>query len=218
MKTSHHIPVLTQQILNHLKPVLNSPESILIDCTFGFGGHSMSLLQSTSCKIIALDRDPLAIQRAHQLSLLYPNRIYPIHASFSQLDSSAFIKRHQIPLKSVDAILMDLGVSSMQLDQPERGFSYRNSGPLDMRMDPTCQSSLTAATIVNYFSESQIVEILEQGEEPLAKKIARSIVNYRSCVKSLESTSELAELVCKATGKRPFQKHPATKTYILYIS
>jgi 16S rRNA (cytosine1402-N4)-methyltransferase len=195
---SKHIPVLVKEATNYFRHY--PKDSIIVDATFGNGGYCRELLQFS--KIIAIDKDPLAFQRAQALQSEYPN-IIPIFDSFSQLP--AILKKLNIP--KVDGILLDIGMSSFQLDDASRGFSFKHNGPLDMRFSLQDQC-LTAETIVNTFSEEQIAQILrDYGEEKLACKISKEIVKNRP----LHSTQELADIV---TGVFPFQTtHPAKRTF-----
>ena len=178
----------------------------MLDATFGRGGHSRAFLRAGAC-VVAMDRDPAAADCAARLRPEFPDRFSFRHLNFAGL---AEVNAEIGPF---DAILLDLGVSSPQLDDASRGFSFQNDGPLDMRMDPTRQQS-TAADLVNQSSETELVEILfKYGEESAARRIARAIARERG-IKPLERTMELAVLVEKVLGGRRDRKlHPATKTF-----
>lgn len=178
-----HIPVLCNEMLDLLDPL---PGKVYVDGTFGGGGYTRAILQREVAKVIAFDRDADAIKRAESFKQEFGNRFEIIHDCFSSLN------KHIEP-DSVNGIVFDFGISSYQVDEAERGFSFRQNGPLDMRMG--IGSTLTAADVVNTFKERDIAEILRvYGEEPRAKKIAQAIVNTRKA-KLFETTQELAMLI-----------------------
>ncbi|CAL7948580.1 unnamed protein product [Xylocopa violacea] len=188
-----HLPVMVNEVLKYLDP---SPGKIIVDMTFGAGGHSIKILESSpDVKIFALDRDPLAHQYAQDLSEKYPGQIIPLLGRFSELPQ--LFCKHKINIKSIDGFLFDFGCSSMQFDIAERGFATSKNGPLDMRMDGfRCPSEPTAAEVLEKISEIDLVHILKvYGEEKQAKKIARAIIDARYTFRSLKTTQELAELV-----------------------
>ena len=179
-----------------------------IDGTFGAGGYTKAILNHTPCHVIAIDRDPDAIVRGALLKEEYGERLYLIHGTFGDME------RHlrERDLGPIDGIVLDLGVSSPQLDEALRGFSFQKEGPLDMRMS---KEGLSAFEVVNTFSEKDLSNILwEYGDESKSRRIARSIVERRK-QKDLETTLDLAEAVYQACGrKKPHQKtDPATKTF-----
>lgn len=194
-----HVPVLINEVVTGLAVV---PGETLVDGTFGAGGYTRALLGAGAGRVIGFDRDPDAI--ANGPSLVPDARLTLIHERFSQMDK-ALAARDLLP---VDGIALDIGVSSMQLDQADRGFSFQQDGPLDMRMS---QSGQTAADFVNDADESEIVRVLKDyGEEPRARTVAKAIVKARP----LTRTSELANVVRKALGHHPGMKtDPATKTF-----
>jgi 16S rRNA (cytosine1402-N4)-methyltransferase len=184
------------------------PEGLYVDATFGRGGHSLAILQQLhGGKLLVIDKDPDAIHMAQLLqSEGYPVEIR--HGSFDRLQ--AWVEELGW-FGQVDGILFDLGVSSPQLDDPERGFSFMKEGPLDMRMDPTQGQS--AADWLNSAKEEDIAHVLkEYGEERFAKRIARKIVETR-VEKPLQTTQELAKLIEVAQPIRDKFKHPATRSF-----
>ena len=208
MKTHFaHISVLSQEVVDF------APESTqtILDCTLGGGGHSKRLLEKfPEAKLYGIDRDRLALQAAAKRLKTYEEQTRLSQASFSELPT--FFAKHGGPL--FDYILADIGLSSEQLVRPERGFSFLQEGPLDMRMDPDRQQ-ITAAYLVNNSSEHELLKILRNyGEERFARKIVGKILAVRE-TKPFETTRELAELVGKVIPKR-LQKqgfNPATLTF-----
>jgi 16S rRNA (cytosine1402-N4)-methyltransferase len=196
---SRHVPVLLQEVVHALAVV---PGETLVDGTFGAGGYTAAMLKAGAGRVVAFDRDPDAIAKG--IELVPDPRLLLIEDRFSQMDR--VLSERGIGL--VDGIALDIGVSSMQIDQPERGFSFQGDGPLDMRMS---KSGLTAAEWLNEADEAEIARILrDYGEEPRARSIARAIVNARP----VERTAELAAIVRRAAGFRPGQKaDPATRTF-----
>ena len=201
---ARHIPVMLSEVLSALKPT--SGETI-IDGTFGAGGYSKAILEAADCKIIAIDRDPDAIAAARKLADQVPERLALVVGRYSQMDTIVESHGHA----TVDGVVLDLGVSSMQLDQPERGFSFSHDGPLDMRMG---KEGPSASDIVNELSESELAGIIAVlGEEKRARAIARAIVAVRS-ERPIARTSELADIVASVLGRRWDEtKHPATRTF-----
>ncbi len=197
-----HLPVLLDAVIRGLK--LN-PDGCYIDATFGRGGHSMGILAglSDAGRLIAIDRDDAAIAAAKSLSES-DARVSVRHANFSEIG-----RIQGVAAESVDGILLDLGVSSPQLDQAERGFSFMHDGPLDMRMDQSVEPS--AAQYLNDVSEVELLRVLrEYGEEPQAKKVAAAIIAARG---SLTRTSHLANLVSDVKGRGKPGRHPATQVF-----
>ena len=208
MKTQFkHISVLSQEVVDF------APESTqtILDCTLGGGGHSKRLLEKfPDAKLYGIDRDKLALKAAAKRLKTYEEQTRLSQASFSELPT--FFTKHGEPL--FDYILADIGLSSEQLARPERGFSFLQEGPLDMRMDPDRQQ-ITAACLVNNSSEHELLKILRNyGEGRFARKIVSTILAVRE-TKPFETTRELAELVGKVIPKR-LQKqgfNPATLTF-----
>src|SRR4051794_15512721 len=198
-----HVPVLVDQAIAAL--ALNAGDTA-VDGTFGAGGYTQAMLAAGAGRVIAFDRDPDAIDLGRSLvpDPIKSGRITLINERFSQMDR-VLAERG---IGQVDAIALDIGVSSMQLDRADRGFSFSADGPLDMRMS---RSGLTAAEYLNGADEAEIARVLKDyGEEPRARAIARAIVAARP----VERTAELAAIVRRAAGFRPGQKSdPATRTF-----
>ncbi|MEM1100272.1 MAG: 16S rRNA (cytosine(1402)-N(4))-methyltransferase RsmH [Pseudomonadota bacterium] len=193
-----HIPVLLDPILRHCAPI----EGVWVDGTFGAGGYSRGLLEAGAGKVIAIDRDPAVFEMAAPWARQYGDRLQLVEATFSSLAEHADM---------VDGVVLDLGVSSMQIDQADRGFSFMKDGPLDMRMS---QSGRSAADIVAEASEASLADILFHfGEERASRRIARAIVKARDTAPIL-STLRLAEIVEGALPRpKPGQSHPATRSF-----
>jgi len=194
-----HVPVLIDEVLAALAV---HDGGTAVDGTFGAGGYTRAMLSVGAGRVIAFDRDPDAIDEGR--SLVPDSRLTLINERFSQMDR-VLAERG---IGHVDAIALDIGVSSMQLDRADRGFSFSADGPLDMRMS---RSGLTAAEFLNSADEAEIARVLrDYGEEPRARSIARAIVAARP----VERTAELAAIVRRAAGFRPGQKaDPATRTF-----
>ncbi len=197
--TAPHVPVLVDEVMTAL--AIQDGETV-VDGTFGAGGYTQAMLARGAGRVIAFDRDPDAIKEG--ASLVPDSRLTLINERFSLMDR-VLAERG---IEQVDAIALDIGVSSMQLDRADRGFAFSADGPLDMRMS---KSGLTAAEFLNEADEAEIARILrEYGEEPRARAIARAIVAARP----VERTAELAAIVRRAAGFRPGQKAgPATRTF-----
>ena len=197
--TAPHVPVLVSEVIASLG--LHGGETA-VDGTFGAGGYTRAMLAAGAGRVIGFDRDPDAIEAGG--SLVPDPRLSLINERFSQMDR-VLAERG---IGQVDAIALDIGVSSMQLDRADRGFSFSADGPLDMRMS---KSGLTAAEFLNSAEEADIARVLrDYGEEPRARAIARAIVSARP----VERTAELAAIVRRAAGFRPGQKSdPATRTF-----
>jgi 16S rRNA (cytosine1402-N4)-methyltransferase len=194
-----HKPVMLEEVLSYLDPLEGKT---YVDGTFGGGGYTKALLDSSVCYVIACDRDPDAIERAKSLKQLYQNRLEIIHSSFSGY------KDH---LRSpVDGLVVDLGVSSYQLDQEERGFSFRFDAPLDMRMS---KEGLSAYDVIQTYAEKDLADIIyHYGEERASRRIAKAIVLERK-KNPITTTKQLANLIKSVI---PFTKegiHPATLTF-----
>jgi len=173
---------------------------LVVDMTLGAGGHAAALLEAGVHEVIGVDRDPEALRLAGARLAGYGERVRLVHARFSEVDEDAVGEE-------VGGVLFDLGVSSMQLDRPERGFSFRADGPLDMRMDAEGPS---AADLVNGLPERELADLIFRlGEEPRSRKIAAAIVRRRP----IRTTDELAGIVVSAVGKRPGGPHPARRTF-----
>ena len=203
-KDVEHHPVLLDEALDALRVM---PCGLYVDGTFGRGGHSRAILERLGPKgrLFAFDRDPEAVMAAQSMAI--DTRFSVSHARFSQLSS---VLKKNAP-DGVEGVLLDLGVSSPQLDHAERGFSFRNDGPLDMRMDPT--SGVSAAAFIAHADEREIAQVLKAfGEERFAKRIARAIVMARA-QQAIISTRQLALIVASAVPKREPGIDPATRTF-----
>lgn len=198
---------MPEEVLRWLQPVVGGT---YLDGTVGGAGHSHLILEAAAeSRLIGLDRDPAALQEATEVLARYGDRVSLHHATFDQADQVL----QQLGIDGLDGMLLDLGVSSHQLDTPERGFSFRHDAPLDMRMDPTV--GITAADVVNQVDEAELVRIFfEYGEERYSRRIVRKIVAQRQD-SALTKTGELAQLVRQAIpgGQRPGKIHPATRVF-----
>jgi 16S rRNA (cytosine1402-N4)-methyltransferase len=200
-----HTPVLVEEVLRSLEP---RPGGVYVDATVGTGGHAERILQASTPggRLVGIDRDPYALAVASRRLGRFGGRVTLLRGDFAALAALA----RQAGAVPADGVLMDLGLSSLQLSQPERGFSFLEEGPLDMRMDPS--QTQTAADLVNTLSEAELADLLRRyGEEPFARRIARAIVRHRP----LRTTTELAELVRRAVPRRawPRRVHVATRTF-----
>jgi 16S rRNA (cytosine1402-N4)-methyltransferase len=194
-----HIPVLLAEVIAALKP---RDDGLYLDGTFGAGGYSEALLRSAACRVVALDRDPAAVARGHDLAKLYAGRLTLIEGRFSEMERLIAPKG----AASLAGVALDLGVSSTQLDDPTRGFSFRNDGPLDMRMG---REGRSAADLVNTADEAELASLIRDfGEERFARHIARAIVAARP----LNRTSELAAAV-RSVVSDTGGIDPATRTF-----
>lgn len=198
-----HIPVLYQAVIDLLNPI---PGGRYVDGTLGAGGHSKGLLSASAPdgQVVGFDRDPAALELAQKNLADFGERMIYIQDSYINFQSHL----NNLNWHFVDGILLDLGLSSMQLDTPERGFSFREDGPLDMRFDP--RQPLTAADLVNESSREELANIIfTYGEEKLARKIADAIIANRPLVR----TKDLAELIKKVARNPKSKTHPATRTF-----
>ncbi len=200
-----HLPVMAREVVELFRPV---PGGMFVDCTVGGGGHAAVLLDARpEVHVLGLDRDADAVEAARSRLARFGDRARVVHGGFERLGE--IVERHGEG-EQVMGILMDLGVSSAQLDRPERGFSFRFDAPLDMRMD--AKQSLTATEVVNGYEESQLALVISQyGEERFARRIARAIVAARP----VRSTRQLAEIVRDAipAATRRRGPHPARRTF-----
>lgn len=198
-----HIPVLYQEVLEYLQP---EPGRLYIDGTVGAGGHTAALLHASAPdgRLLAFDRDPAAIAHSRQRLAEFANRVVFVQASYAEMAALA----PALGFEQVDGILLDLGLSSRQLDDAERGFSFMEDGPLDMRFDPT--DGRSAADLVNTLPEAALAEIFWQyGEVRQSRKFARAIVHHRP----IETTGQLADLIVQESGGRRGRIHPATQLF-----
>lgn len=202
--TCFHEPVLLGKVLAATAP---RGGQALLDGTFGAGGYSRALLQAAHCRVFAIDRDPLAVSLGHSFEERYEGRFQMIEGRYSQMEALLADRG----INHLDGIVLDIGVSSMQIDNPERGFSFQNDGPLDMRMGNQGQ---TAADVVNTLDSDELARIFrELGEERHAKRIARAIVDARADA-PITRTLQLAGIVSRITGKGGASRiHPATRVF-----
>ncbi len=200
-----HVPVLLDAVLQNLLPSGGAVERV-IDGTVGAGGHSAALLAQGARELLGLDIDPMALEIARENLAQYGERAHLVHASYAKMSEEAA----RLGWRAVDAILLDLGVSSMQLDRAERGFAFRTEGPLDMRFNAG-GSRPTAAELVNTLDERELADLFfRYGEEHDSRRIARAVVQARPYA----TTRELAAVVEKAAPRRHDQKiHPATRVF-----
>jgi 16S rRNA (cytosine1402-N4)-methyltransferase len=208
-----HFPVLLEQSVNCLTERLKErteSKFVIVDATIGLGGHSYEILKrDPRIFLIGIDKDPYALEQAEEkLKELGENRFSLYQADFKDID----LVLEEEGIEKIDGILMDLGVSMLQLKTAERGFSFREDAPLDMRMNP--EQRIKAYDVVNFYDEKELYRIIkEYGEEKFARRIAKAIVNYRR-KKKIETTRELVEIIEKAIPKGYYKKiHPATKTF-----
>ncbi len=198
-----HLSVLYQEILTALEPAAHRR---YVDATVGAGGHAWGILDASSPdgELLGLDIDNDALEIASQRLASFQDRVHLVHSSYSSLSRVLLA----IGWDFVDGIVIDLGVSSMQIDMPQRGFSFLKEGPLDMRFDPS--QPVSAADIVNKYPEAEIADILfKYGEERRSRQIARAIVQARP----LDTTLELANVIQRAAGKSSGKIHPATRSF-----
>ena len=203
MNDTPHQPVLYKEIIHALQPKRGGR---YVDGTVGAGGHARGILEASAPdgQLLGLDVDPQALALARETLAPYEQRVHLAQASYTTL--SAQLKNLQ--WDSVDGIVLDLGASSMQFDTPERGFSFQNDAPLDMRFGP--HALQTAADIVNTFDERELADLIyEYGEDRDSRKIARAIVNKRP----LQTTRELVAVIEAVSPRRGDRVHPATKTF-----
>ena len=194
---------MVDEIISYLAP---EKLKTYVDCTFGQGGYSKKILEKTNCNIIAIDRDKDAIEHAKLLKKKYPKNFIFCVDNFSRLDQ--VLKKNDI--KKIDGLIFDLGISNTQLNNPTRGFSFSNNGPLDMRMDIE-NLDLTAQKIINEFDQHNLSDIFYYyGEEKNSRQIARKIIEFRK-KKEISTTFELVELIKKVNSYK--KKHPATRVF-----
>ena len=201
---SPHIPVLLDEVLAALEPIAGG---VFVDATFGAGGYARALLDRGAAQVIGIDRDPEALATGRALADAHADRLVLVESVFAELDRIAAAHASA----PVDGVVLDLGVSSMQLDRPDRGFSFQHDGPLDMRMSKTGPS---AAELVNRADERALADIIHHfGEERAARRIARTVVAARA-KEPIATTGQLAGVVARCRPRpRPGQIHPATRTF-----
>ena len=206
MQPLNHAPVMLDEVIQHLNI---NPDGVYVDGTYGRGGHAQSILKQLGAKgrLIVMDKDPQAIEAA-RLAMGDDGRVSIFHDDFSQLTKQLIAMGL---LHEVDGVLLDLGVSSPQLDDASRGFSFQKNGPLDMRMNPLQGKS--AAEWLRYADEKEISTVLwELGEERFSRRIARKIVETRQ-VQDIEDTKTLSDLICGCVPQPRNKKHPATRSF-----
>lgn len=203
-----HIPVLLNEVVSALKPQVGE---VYVDGTFGAGGYARAVLNAADCTVIGVDRDPDAIKRSVAFIDEFGARFHICEGRFG--DMVALLA--EIGIEAVDGVMLDIGVSSFQLDEAERGFSFREDGPLDMRMSSEGE---TAADVVNTYEEADLANIIyKYGEERKSRRIASAIVRRRAEA-PFERTLDLAKLIESVLGRPPVKKgrkatHPATRTF-----
>ena len=203
MEETGHVPVLLNEVMIALAP---KPMKTYIDATFGYGGYSRRILEATDCKVIAIDQDPTVIEQANKFKIEFRERFEFFNKKFSELDELF----KSLNIIDLDGIVFDLGVSSMQIDSKDRGFSFQKEGKLDMRMS---HKGLTAEDVINDISEKDLADIIFQyGDEIKSRKIAKKIIEERKKQK-ISTTKELSEIVSSCFPNKYYKTHPATKTF-----
>lgn len=204
MNARLHDPVMLDEMVSALDP---RDGGVYLDGTFGAGGYAQAIVQAADCAVLAIDRDADAIARGREMERNYPGRLTVLHGRFGEM--SSLLKTQGV--REVDGVVLDLGVSSPQLDRADRGFSFRFDAPLDMRMD---RSGPTAADIVNRLDEAELANIIRRlGEDRLAKRIAGSIAAARAET-PITRTAELAEIVRRVAPRAKDGLDPATRTFM----
>lgn len=194
-----HIPVMLQEVLTALKP---QKGEVYVDATFGNGGYTRAILETADCKVIALDRDPTVKIRVNEFKNMYGDRF--------EFRAGQFGDFADLVPEKINGAVFDIGVSSMQLDEAERGFSFSKEGALDMRMS---QDGISAKDIVNSYDEKALADLIYQyGEERKSRQIAKRIAEYRQN-KKIETTTELAEIIYSVIHKKFGEIDPATRTF-----
>jgi 16S rRNA (cytosine1402-N4)-methyltransferase len=198
-----HVPVLLDEVLRAIQPHAGG---LYVDGTFGAGGYSKAILDTADCRVYAFDRDPAAIARGRELAQRYPGRLELLEGRFGDLQRLLTARGIAV----VHGIVFDLGLSSPQIDEPARGFSFRADGPLDMRMSA---AGASAADLVNTLPEDELADIIwRYGEERQARRIARAIVRAREAT-PIARTLELAAIVRQVVRRSPDGIDPATRTF-----
>jgi 16S rRNA (cytosine1402-N4)-methyltransferase len=200
-----HEPVMLAEVLAHLKPSANE---LHIDGTFGGGGYTRAILEAAACSVLAIDRDPNALELANDFKSRYGAKFNFFHGNFADAESAL----QSFDLESCDGFVLDIGVSSMQINKPERGFSFMQDGPLDMRMS---QQGESAADVVNTYEQSRMANIIfAYGEERQSRRLARAIVEARKSA-PIMTTRDLVTIIESAIGKQHAKDkiHPATRTF-----
>jgi 16S rRNA (cytosine1402-N4)-methyltransferase len=200
-----HEPVMVAEVVEHLAP---SRGGLFVDCTVGLGGHARALLEGGASRLIGIDRDATAVEQAREALQQFGDRVEVIHGDYRGIGDVLASRG----ISAVDGVLADLGVSSMQLDAPGRGFSFRRDEPLDMRMDPSAGKS--AADAIAEVNEKTLADVIhEYGEERHARRIARAIATARLAA-PITTTGQLAEIVRRAIPRKGYSRiDPATRTF-----
>jgi 16S rRNA (cytosine1402-N4)-methyltransferase len=202
-RAAMHVPVMLDEVLDALAP---RDGGVYLDATFGGGGYAAAILGAARCTLWAIDRDPEAIARGAALAAAHPGRLHLLHGAFG--DMMALLGAQGV--SALDGIVFDLGVSSFQLDDAERGFSFRHDGPLDMRM---ARSGVSAADLVNTLGEQELADTLyELGEERASRRVARAIVLARAQA-PITTTGRLAEVIRSVLPPDKSGHHPATRSF-----
>ncbi|MGH6717683.1 MAG: 16S rRNA (cytosine(1402)-N(4))-methyltransferase RsmH, partial [Alphaproteobacteria bacterium] len=203
MAEGRHVPALVTEVVRALGP---APGRVYVDATFGGGGYSRALLESAPCRVWAIDRDPAALARGRSLAAAFPGRLTMIEGRFGAMDRLLAAAG----VTTIHGVAFDLGVSSFQLDDPARGFSFQTDGPLDLRMGA---DGPTAADVVNRTAEDDLADILHRyGEERRARAVARAIVRARTAA-AITRTGELADIVRRVVRRSADGIDPATRTF-----
>lgn len=198
-----HVPVLLNEVMIALEP---KPNRTYIDATFGDGGYSRRILETANCKVIAIDQDPTVLGQANDLKSEFKDRFEFFNNKFSEMDEII----EKLEIENLDGVVFDLGVSSMQIDNKNRGFSFQKEGKLDMRMS---QKGLSAEDAINDLSETDLADIIFQyGDETKSRKIAKKILDIRA-KERIETTAQLTQIVLSCFPKKYYKTHPATKTF-----
>ncbi|MDF9716549.1 MULTISPECIES: 16S rRNA (cytosine(1402)-N(4))-methyltransferase RsmH [unclassified Nocardioides] len=208
-----HVPVLVDRVVELLAPALATEGAVLVDCTLGMGGHSEAVLERLpGARVLGVDRDPEALARAGRRLASYGERFTPVHAVYDEIPD-VLAEAGLAPVGGAAAVLFDLGVSSLQLDEVDRGFAYRTDAPLDMRMDPTV--GRTAADVLNTYEVPELTRVLrDYGEEKFARRIAEAVAQRRATT-PFTTSAPLVELLYDAipAPARRTGGHPAKRTF-----
>lgn len=206
---SIHIPVMRERVVEMVSPALAHPDAVYVDCTLGMGGHALAVLTATpNARLVGIDRDPAALDIARERLADFADRVTLAHAVYDEFDEVL----DDAGVDEVDAVFFDLGVSSLQLDEAERGFSYMQDAPLDMRMDPS--RGTTAAELIAELDEAELRELFYRyGDEKLAPRYAGAIVRARAEQK-IATTGQLVDILQDATpAARKNAGHPAKRVF-----
>ncbi|WP_249549295.1 16S rRNA (cytosine(1402)-N(4))-methyltransferase RsmH [Anaplasma phagocytophilum] len=203
-----HRPVLLNEMLELLSP---QDGAVYVDATFGGGGYSRGILERAKCTVLGVDQDPIASEFYQSLRLQFPGRVHFFLSKFSRLCEAL----QHFGYNQVDGVVFDVGVSSMQLSDPDRGFSFMKEGPLDMRMDMLRSQSRSAATFVNSLSEKDMADVIfYYGGERLSRRVARAIVSARESNNKIRNTSDLAKIIRSVVPRSRINPiDPATRTF-----